>query len=349
MKRSAGVVVVAVLSLLGSLLTFAMGVLMLVMMVFVPTLPSQQFPVSPTMYRVLFSMISLMYLLPGAWGVATAIGLWKLRNWARISTIVFAIILIVMGGFVGLFTLVMPFPTVPNAGADPSMISTIKFVMGCFWLALLGIGVWWLVFFTRATVKAQFGQYASSLSAASSLQGDASGPAILPPASSVKRPLSITIIAWLLLIGCVFMPLALVFRAPAVLFTSLLTGWQAAIVYMSFFSAQLVIGIGLLRLRPAARTGGIVYFIFGVINMAVFYLAPGSHARVLALLESEQSMFPWMRPLQGQPQFHVDYIPSLMLGSTMGVLFMLVQIYFLIASRRSFGNSPAAGSAVSTL
>jgi hypothetical protein len=92
----------------------------------------------------------------------------------------------------------------------------------------------------------------------------------------------------------------------------------------------------LLRLKPVARIGAIAYFVFGFVNTAVFYFAPGSHARMLALLESERSIFPWMRQFQDQAQYQLDLAPSLMLGSIVGLVLIAVQLYFLIARKRAF-------------
>jgi hypothetical protein len=132
------------------------------------------------------------------------------------------------------------------------------------------------------------------------------------------------------------MPIALVFQAPAVVFTSLVAGRTAFLIYLCFAVAQLGIGIGLLRLKPAARIGAIGYLVFGFVNTAVFYFAPGSHARLLALLDAEHSIFPWMRPFQDQAQYQLNFTPSLILGSIVGLVLVAVQLYFLITRKRAF-------------
>jgi hypothetical protein len=344
MKRSAGVTVIAILSLLGSLLTFAMGILMLVVMVMAPVPRSNQLPVSPVFFKVLFLLVSLVYLLPAVWGMVTGIGLWGLKNWARISIIVFSVLLILMGGFSGLMTLVMPIPTTPNNALNPSVMSSVRMVMGGFWLTLLGIGVWWLVFFNRAKVKEQFGQFPQTLAYLSQPQTGypaQSAPVGAADSGASKRPLSITIIAWFLLIGCLFIPLSLVLRSPAILFTKLLTGWPAALFFLSYVAVQACIGVGLLRLKPVARTAAIVYFIFGFLNGAVFYFAPGGHARMLALMESQQSMFPWMRLIQDQPEFHFDSTPFIVMGAVSGLIGITVPLYFLITRKVAFEKAAA--------
>jgi hypothetical protein len=344
MKRSVGVTVIASLALLGSVLTFAIGILMLVAMVLAPVPRSNPFPGSPIFFRAFFVALSLVYLLPAVLGICTGVGLWRLKNWARISMIVFSVLLVLMGGFGGLVSLVMPIPATPNSPVDPSVMVSIRIAMGIFWLSLLGIGVWWLVFFNRLKVKEQFGQPTAAMAAGltsqtaypvQSVSVGAVGPG---PAG---RPLSITIIAWLLLAGCLFIPLSLVMRGPAILFTKILTGWPAVLLFLAFAVAQVCIGVGLLRLKIAARIAAIVYFAFAFANGAVFYLAPGGHARMLALMERQQSMFPWMRAFQGQAQFQFDFTPFLIVGAVLGLVVITVPVYFLITRKMAFENAAA--------
>jgi len=345
MKRSVGVTVIAILSLLGSALTFTMGILMLAAMVLAPIPRSNQFPGSPIFFKAFFIAISLMYMLPTVWGVLSGIGLWRLKNWARISTIVFSVLLILMGGFAGLVSLVVPLPATPNNAANAHLIFGVRVAMGIFWFTQLGVGIWWLVFLNRSKVKKQFGQAAQVAAGASALQ-----PAYLAQSVSVnapgfgaaERPLSITIIAWFMLAGCLLFPLGLVMRGPVILFTKILMGWPAVWVYLAFTAAQLGIGLGLLRVKPAARIAAIIYFVFGFVNSAVFYFAPGGHARMLGLLESQQSMFPWMRLFQSQTEFRFDFGPLLMVGAVLGLVVISVPLYFLLTRKIAFDKAAAA-------
>jgi len=344
MKRSAGVTVIVVLSMLGSVLTFAMGILMLVVMIVAPVSHSNQFPGPPIFFKMMLLFASLMYLLPAVWGIVTGIGLWRLKNWARISIIVFSVLLILTGGFSGLMMLAVPMPSTPNNTVDPSVMTGIRMAIGAFMLALAGIGVWWLVFFNRSKVKEQFGQLPFVPATGSPMQTGQfpqGTPASVNDPGDGKRPLSIAIIAWFLLIGCVFIPFTLMLRFPAVLFTKLLTGWPAVLFYLSFAVAQLCIGIGLLRLKPAARIAAIIYFVFGSVNAAIFYLAPGGHARMLALMERQQSMFPWMRMLPDQPEFHFDTAPFMVMGAVSGLIGIMVPLYFLITRKVAYENAAA--------
>ena len=344
MKRSVGVTVIAILSIVGSLFTFAVGILVVLAMILAPAPPSNQFPGSPIFFKVILSAVSLMYVLPAVWGVLTGIGLWRLKNWARISMIVFSALLILMGGFSGSLSLVVPIPATPNNAVHSSLMANVRILMGVFWLTLMGIGIWWLVFFSRSKVKRQFGQLPQVIGSGSTQQTAypvQSAPLSTTTPSVAERPLSIMILAWLLLVGSLFIPLNLVLHLPAILFTRLVTGWPAVLFYVTYAAVQLCIGVGLLRLRPAARTAAITYFAFGLVNAAVFYFAPGGHSRALALMENQRSMFPWMRPFVNQPELHFDPTPLLVVGAIAGLVFCTVPLYFLITRKVAFEQAAA--------
>jgi hypothetical protein len=341
MKRSAGVTVIAVFTLIGSGLMLLMGILTLVLMMLAPLPSSTQAQAPPAFMRAIFFFLFLMYLLPAVWGIATGVGLFRLKNWARISTIVFSVLLIGASCFAGLITAMMPLPSTPTSNLDPAVTSAVRIVMGAFWLFLSGIGIWWLIFFTRAAVSGQFVAARSPATAGLSgpppaLSGAIQEVSAIPEQPGPKRPVSITIIAWLLLAGCILMPLNILVHAPAVVFTKLLTGWAASLCYLGYAVIHFFTGRGLLRLKPWARQAGIALYGFGFINMIAFYFTPGAHARMLALMESQNSMFPWFKVLPNQPQFHFDPTPFSTIFGILGTVVIAVPIYFLITRRAAF-------------
>ncbi len=213
MKRSIGVTLSAIVSLLGSALTLGLGVLVIFLLFFfAPT--RANFSGVSSAPKAIFVMGVLVYVLPAIWGIITSIGLFCLKNWARISIIIFSVILILMGALVGVIMLLMPFPAAPAGAATQSTMTGIRLGMGGFWFGIAGIGIWWLILFTRPKVKAQFAAPSPAYPTGAGLQPAAS-PLIAQSPSSA-RPLSITIIAWLLLVGCAFFPLNFVIHAPAI-------------------------------------------------------------------------------------------------------------------------------------
>lgn len=137
------------------------------------------------------------------------------------------------------------------------------------------------------------------------------------------------------------MPLNLALHFPAIFLTKFLTGWSAGLYYIAMTALSLYVGIGLLRFKPLAREVGIAYFVFLLVNAGIFYLAPGSHGRMRALLDLQSTMFPWMRLWQSRPELQFDMMPALFLGGTVGIVFLAVPIYFLITRKRAFESAAA--------
>jgi hypothetical protein len=307
MKRSISVTISAIVVLIGSVLSVGSGTLTAIVVLLLPSRPS--LGPQPT-GAALFG--ALVMVLPGAWGIATGIGLLLLKSWARISIIVFASLLAlsVLGAPM---MLLIPFPTTPDMDG---FLWSFRIGMAFFYLVLAAIGIWWLLLFTRPSVKLQF-----------------SGG--VPVADEGGRPLSISIIAWLLLLGAVCLPFGLIARMPTILMGFLLTGWAAALAYASLLIVLLYLGIGLLRLKPVARTLTVYYSVFGIVNMALFYLRPGYEARMAALMQASSNLFNLPVPPMVFPGLPLFVITTVV---------MAVQIYFLVTRKHAFDRTAAIAS-----
>jgi hypothetical protein len=351
LRRSIGVTVIAVLSLLGSLFTLLMGAFMIVLPFIFGAPTSTNSPFSPQFFKIMMVGAAFAYILPAAWGIATSIGLFRLKGWARISIIVFSVLLILMCGFGGLMFLVIPIPPTPNQPTDVHIATVVRIFMTTFAGAMVSIGVWWLVFFTRPKVKEQFVP-PQPLVTGAAVEGIGSTPnfGAQPSAPPIaRRPLSLTVIACLLLAGCFFMPMGLWLRSPGILLTRVLTGWPATLYYVVIIVIQLYVGIGLLRLKPSARTVGVAYYAFFFVNMAVFYLAPGGRSRVLEMLQKSQASMPWIQgqaAQYGDPFQFMSSTPYLVFMAATGLTFALVPLYFLVTRKDAFEKAAAAANGI---
>jgi hypothetical protein len=321
-----------------------MGILMLVMLVFVRPANSRDFATSPAVGKLILVFAALIYILPAIWVIITSVGLFRLANWARISVIVFSVLLITMSVFGGLSTLLIPMPQ--TGGVDPSVMVGVRVVMSAIWVTLLGIGMSWLVFFNRAKVKVQFSTPASP-SSPQAVDGQITfglPPAIVQTPAQL-RPLSFTIIAWFALAGCLFMLPFLLLHPMATLLTRIVTGWPATLFYTAFLGISLYIGIGLLRFKPLAREIAVGYYLFALLNSAIFYLAPGARDRMRSLMNIQNSMFPWMRLSSENPGFTFDPTPMILFGGLAGLLLLFLPLYFLITRKQAFERAAATAKA----
>jgi hypothetical protein len=362
-NRSAGITAIAIFQFIGSALLLAMAAFMAFAMFAVPTPPANDAQLPPHFFTAMRVVLPLFYALPAVWGIVTAVGLLQLKNWARISTIVISILLIVFGAFGMLSSMIFFLKPPSGNGVDPKMFAVLGIVTAVFALAEIGVGVWWMVFCNRAGVKAQFlpqaypfpptgpgvAPYASgmphsatppppSLTTSADLTSTAYPTPPVAAPTRTARPLSISIIAWFMLVSCLFIPLIFFIHPPLALFLTILTGWQSVVFMLISGALNLYVGIALLKMKPVGRLIAIGYFIFGLLNVAVFYFAPGRSARLQRLLDLQQSMFPWMRPAESNP-FQADMMPFLFVGAIGGVVFCLVLLYFLIAAKPAFDRA----------
>ncbi|ABF39277.1 hypothetical protein Acid345_0272 [Candidatus Koribacter versatilis Ellin345] len=293
----------------------------------IPSTPgAPQLPMS-----ALMAIVFVMYLVPAIWGLASSIGLWRLKNWARISTIVFAVLLCMFGVFGGLGALAVPaiMKSQPSQPPNASQITIVVIAsMLVFSIGELAVGVWWAIYFTRRSVTAQFIPAGSAyvLSPTSDLSA---GPAAIPATLPAGRPISISIIAWFLLVCSIFFPFTFLLHTPQLLFGVLINGPAAMILMTAYLFVVLYVGIGLLKLWPSARLVGIGYFVFGMVNMAATWLRPGAADLFQRMMASQPKMF------GPTPDFaFTDTFLKLIMIST--AITMAIPIYFLVTRKAAF-------------
>jgi hypothetical protein len=294
--------VAAVAAILGSGLFVLMGLAML-FTAFVP-IPR---PAVPPFLKIVTFVMSFVMLAVAAWGITTAVGLFRLRSWSRWSILVFSALLAFMGGSSALMMAVIPFP--PSPQVLPQVMDGIKIGITFFYGVLALIGAFWLFYFNTARVRSQFGTGAA-----------AEGPG--------GRPLSVSIIAWLALVGGVFCAGAAFSPFPGMVFGLIFTGWAARVFYLVFAAMEIWIGTGLLRLNPLSRRVAIGMFGYTILNSALFVLLPGYAERVHMMLE----LFPSSAP--ATPGF--DPASSMGASIILGTVVSVVPILFLIARRQAF-------------
>src|ERR1039457_3209301 len=297
----------AVLAIAGSLATLAIGGAMLFGTLKAP--PPATGPAMPPfpLAAIGIVMAALSAALSG-WGISTAIGIFRRRQWARISIVVFAVLLTFIGASTFLAILFMRLPA--QEGVSQSMIYPIRWGMSLLYGVLAAIGVWWLVLFNLTSAKEYFAQHAPSQ----------------PP----SRPLSVSMIGWYFLLSSPILAAMAVVRMPAFVFGAMITGWDGLAVYTLFAVAQIYLGTGLLRLREQARLGTIGYFCLMALNSAITMGLPGYAAKMQIAMREMPKLFPaGVPPQMPQPGW---------LFVLIGIAFAAVPIWFLVRRRAAFVN-----------
>jgi hypothetical protein len=251
----------------------------------------------------------------GVWGIVSAIGLLRLRNWARICFAVFGGILAVSSLF-GAFGVVMSFlgpsRTELPPNVSPAFITGILAVFAVIALLFAALGIWWLIYFNRSGVKAQF-------------MGEA--------AASAPRlfPLSITIIAWFLIVGGVSTLFMFMLPLPMVLFGFVFRGWESRLIAALLAGISLFAGIGMLKKRVVANSVAIGYFVVGLLNTVSFWVVPGSFARMQEA----------MQEIAGGQNLLLNFssAPSRLM-MLLSVVAMGIALWLLISRRHAFTDGP---------
>jgi len=267
-KPSASIIAAAVVAMVGSLLFSLSSVAALAGILFFPRPDSAQ-DLQPFVKTISIGMTVVMICV-SIFGFATGIGLLRLKNWGRISAIVWSGFCIFFG-VVGIpIALLMPFDQLPNALAVGSGFPLfLRLFLLVFYGVPLGIGVWWLILLNRKNIKAKF----VSEVASSSLTAD----------TRPRRSVAITVLAWFFIgstANVVLYPF-FPFRMPLILFGHIFPGVSATGFLVLSGVLVLVAGIGLLKLQRWSYSFTIGMQLFILSNGVLTVLNP-NFERVMA-------------------------------------------------------------------
>ncbi|HUJ39830.1 MAG TPA: hypothetical protein VLW54_04730 [Candidatus Acidoferrales bacterium] len=333
-RRSAGVTAAAIVAMAGSAL-MALFCLLIVLSIFITRnlpRPGAAVPAPPNLAATL-AFTAVFYGGLAAWGFATSVGLLRLRAWARASILVFSGLLA--------FSCVCCLPVlfiisrVPELkqgppGAQLAVASILATIIG----SMAGVSIWWLVLFSLKSVRAQFDE--TGVVGAYSETGDTAQARAMKP----RRPVSITVIGCLYVLGAPGAIFGLVRPYPALLLGYMIEGNAARLVYLLHGAIALVLGLGLLKLKPWARILAICLTVFYGLGAVAMYFHPESMQKMLALVPA--STPPEARAVAGQ--LMQSMLPFSIL---LGALVSLAILWFLITSKDAFTPRAADAGAAS--
>jgi len=293
----------AVVAMAGSAATLLLSVAMAAALLFAPMRNSGPFP--PNLMKAVGCVMAALFAGAGTWGICAGVGVFRRRNWARISMVVFAGLLAFFGGTGALTMLLVSFPV--NADVDPRFAGILRTSMVGFYLAMTAVGAWWLILFNRQAAKQYF----------------AEGGAVTESA----RPLSIGAIGWYLVISAIGTAACGVFRVPTILFGYVVTGWTTLAVCTILTAIQLYLGAGLLQLDERARVWTIVFLCGIAGNGLAVAAAPGAAERLRTLAgEFSQKYF----------EMETPRFPNVWLIGITSVAVVAIPVWFLVRRRAAF-------------
>lgn len=272
--------------------------------------------------------------------VASGIGLLYLKQWARISILVFAAILLV-------FTLpgaaIIAFIPLPNAN-DPNLpsnfMSSFRIGTVVLYTAFAALAGFWLYFFNQRAVKAQFQgmQRAPESAAGDSFLGVAAPAVSDSGAGASARPLSITIIGWYLLIASPAGAFGVLFaksffpgqQFPLYFLGLFLFGRMGTLVFVVWMAAQTAAAVGLLKLKRWGLFTTIGLQCLTAVNGVLLLCISGHRARLQQIMDMMIASMNARMPHQNPFTF-----PA-WIGFAAAFPVVLVILWFLITRRQAF-------------
>lgn len=311
MKRPVTLAISVVLLALGGLMCLALAALMGWAMFALPENSGVGFERIPAVFKFL----PVATFGAGAlWMLATAMGLWKLHRWARISMLVFSAVLVMMQGFGVLFLFFFMPGEMPSA--DPALMAGVRAGMAIFYGAQVAVGIWWLVYFNLAHTKQLFATGAAE-------------------ANARELPLSIAVIAWHLVAGGAMCVVFAWLVWPAMIFGAVLKGWAAAAAYLVVGTLSLFVGLALLKRHPQAVDWSLYYFGFWTAHAIVIWTAVPQEKLARDMAEFLRLTFP------ETGQSPVPMMPA-WVNVTLGLLMMAIPYWYLLTRRKAYLAACAA-------
>jgi hypothetical protein len=260
------VTVAAVIAIIFAVLGVLGGILIEVSMLLITDVQtSAARSAIPPGTRAMGGIVWFFVIAVCVFGVFVGVGVLRRRNWARISILVWAAFMTMVSA-VTIPVLFLVFNAMPgmmpaDANVAPVM-SFMKWFIVLFYGIPLGVGIWWLVLFTRPRVSAAFTAPAQALATYPPATMDVSGfplpaPAAVPSlASRPSCPLPLMILAGFLIFSAFFMLLIVLVPVtgsmPFFFFGHFYSGLTAKFILGLMGLLYGVGGVGMFKLKPWA-------------------------------------------------------------------------------------------------
>jgi hypothetical protein len=179
-RKPAGVIVSAILLILFSLFMLLGAFFSLVMAAafkgnpdLVVSAPGAAAP-SPGVVIAMMAFGALFHLALTVWGFSTSIGLFGMKNWARISIMMIGGLIAALGLFSAAICAILPTFMKTQAlppNVNPATLSAVFLVFAGICLVIMGIGIWWLIYFALRRTREAFAPPAAYVPASTMAYG----------------------------------------------------------------------------------------------------------------------------------------------------------------------------------
>ena len=344
MPRSAGVTTSAVIVFIGSAFSILCGAMMVLMSVF-SMYSSREVESAGVNLHYILAVESVLFFGFGGWGVVTGIGLIKTKQWARISLLVYPGILVFFTLPAAVIMAFIPLPSGADGANLPANFTTIiRVVITLVYGGFAALGGFWLYFFSTRNVKTQFlPQQPGSEAAIAALPFGA--PLGAPNAGHPRRPLSISIIAWFLLITSALAPLFWLIssnlyrgvKMPITFLGFFFYGRSATLIFLALCAAQLGAAIGLLKLKKWGLFAAVGLQCLTLLNFVLVIGIPSNRLKFQQIMDAMRTS---MDSRMHQP-FSFHFPAWIGMVGSLPIIFAV--LWFLIAKRQAFDSAQEPG------
>jgi hypothetical protein len=314
---TAAAVVAIIFSLIGALGGLLGGISLLLL----PQLPTtSDAPPMQQGLRAMSAAVLLFMVALAVFGIFVGIGILRRRNWARITILVWAGIMATISA-ISIPAVFLVFSSLPSTLANGEdavpIMGFVKLFMVFFYGIPLGVGIWWLVLFTRPRVAAAFAipapveQYSPTIDSSGFPLAQPSTAAPLAVKVKASCPLPLMIFAGFLIFSSAFMLLAALFpmtgAMPFFFFGLVLSGFFAKVTFAAIGLVFGLAGIAILKLKPWALDAVLVLQSAFLVNGILSLLNPRFLATAQEVMRRADAMnpsFPGGNPFLTGPLFH---------------------------------------------
>jgi len=281
-------------------------------------------PAIPAWTPFLMYGFSAFLVALAVWGICTAIGLFRLRRWARYSVLV-------IGGCLALFAIpqivimliMMAVPLPLPANVDPAQaqiahnFAKVMFgVMSALYAVVCAVGVFWLVYFNRKRVREAF----------AGLQGEI---------VESSRPILISVVAIVSLIGGPSCLLLAFLPLPASFLGLTLHGLGKVVLYLVYGMLLTAAGTGLWRLQEWARRLSQGMQLIGLAHLFLYIARPSLVTKYSEEIDRTLNL--------AQPQIPAQFQNTINAATFGFSALLLVAIMVILHHYRGvFGRPPVA-------
>jgi hypothetical protein len=238
--------------------------------------PPGNAPGIPPYAKSMAIVMLLVFAALSVFGIITSIGVHRLKNWARISMLIWGGVMAFLCGIAVLFTAFVPFPE--STGGAPLNSGLLHLIVAVIYGVPVLVGVWWLVLLNQPAIKEQF-------------LAVPAGESLTPVPAAPRCPLPLAILAGFSSFSAAFSLLLPLMNFPLsiIIFSHRFRGVPGAVLFYLSAGLFLTGAIGMLRLQRWSHPLMLGQYFFWMASGTISVISP-NYERNMQEIYSQMSV-----------------------------------------------------------